>query len=100
MTPTRQEVELLMKRCQRGVGGRNALDEAHSIMADCYGTLGALMLEIERLRAENEALRADAERYRWLRDSEWDQSRHPSVWEAVTNECDYMDAAIDEARKT
>ena len=40
-----------MKRCQIGVGGRNALDDAHSIMADCYGTLGALMLDVERLRA-------------------------------------------------
>ncbi len=39
-----------MKRCQIGVGGRHALDNAHSIMADCYGTLGALMLEVERLR--------------------------------------------------
>jgi hypothetical protein len=43
-------VERLMKRCQRGVGGRNALEDAHSIMADCYGTLGRLMLEVEHLR--------------------------------------------------
>jgi hypothetical protein len=46
-TPTRSEVERLMKRCQIGVGGRSALDDAHSIMADCYGTLGLLMLNIE-----------------------------------------------------
>ncbi|MGL4648071.1 MAG: hypothetical protein ACRC1H_01585 [Caldilineaceae bacterium] len=49
--PTRAEVDALMKRCQIGVGGRNALDNAHSIMAECYGTLGALMLEVERMRA-------------------------------------------------
>lgn len=49
--PTRPEVEALMKRCQRGVGGRNALDDAHSIMAECYGTLGALMLGIEILES-------------------------------------------------
>jgi len=49
MTPTRREVDALMKRCQIGVGGRNALDNAHSIMADCYGTLGALMLRVEEL---------------------------------------------------
>jgi len=48
--PTRAAVDALMKRCQIGVGGRHALDNAHSIMAECYGTLGALMLEIERLR--------------------------------------------------
>ena len=49
MTPTRREVEALMKRCQTGVGGRNALNDAHSIMARCYGTLGALMLRVEEL---------------------------------------------------
>lgn len=47
----RESVERLMKRCQIGVGGRNALDTAHDIMAECYGTLGALIAENERLRA-------------------------------------------------
>jgi hypothetical protein len=53
VVPKRAEVDALMKRCQIGVGGRpsQALENAHSIMADCYGTLGALMLEVERLRA-------------------------------------------------
>ncbi len=51
-----EDVILVMKRCQRGVGGRGALDEAHAIMADCYGTLGALVSERDRLQAENEAL--------------------------------------------
>lgn len=46
--PKRADVDRLMKRCQIGVGGRNALDEAHDIMAECYGTLGALMLTVER----------------------------------------------------
>lgn len=46
----RASVERLMKRCQIGVGGRNALDDAHSIMAECYGTLGALMLAVEMQR--------------------------------------------------
>lgn len=46
-TPQRTEVERLMKRCQIGVGGRNALEAAHGIMADCYGTLGLLMLCVE-----------------------------------------------------
>lgn len=44
------DVEALMKRCQIGVGGRNALDDAHSIMAECYGTLGKLSAENARLR--------------------------------------------------
>jgi len=50
--PTKAEVEALMKRCQKGVGGRNALDDAHSIMAECYGTLGALQIEREQLADE------------------------------------------------
>jgi hypothetical protein len=49
--PARAEVDALMKRCQIGVGGRHALDNARSIMAECYGTLGALMLTVERLSA-------------------------------------------------
>ena len=59
MTPTRAEVDALMKRCQIGVGGRHALDNAHSIMAECYGTLGALMLEVERLNRHIAAGRSD-----------------------------------------
>jgi hypothetical protein len=50
MTATTEDAERLMKRCQRGVGGRGALDEAHIIMADCYGTIGALVQERDRLR--------------------------------------------------
>lgn len=46
---TTEQVERLMKRCQIGVGGRNALDTAHDIMAECYGVLGALVQERDRL---------------------------------------------------
>lgn len=53
-------VAILMKRCQVGVGGRNALDDAHSIMAECYGTLGAQMNEIERLRKLAHSIYAEA----------------------------------------
>ena len=49
LVPKRADVDALMKRCQIGVGGRSTLDNVHDIMADCYSTLGALMLEIERL---------------------------------------------------
>jgi hypothetical protein len=47
---TRDRIDNLMKRCQIGVGGLRALDKAHSIMSECYGTLGAMMIEIERMR--------------------------------------------------
>lgn len=49
LVATRAEVDALMKRCQVGVGGRHALDNAHSIMADCYRTLGALAAELEAM---------------------------------------------------
>jgi len=48
---TRDRIEALMKRCQVGVGPRQ-MNEAHDIMAACYGTLGAMMSEIEALRLE------------------------------------------------
>ena len=48
------EVERLMKRCQTGCGGRNALDDAHGLLAECYGTLGLLDA---RLQIATEALR-------------------------------------------
>lgn len=53
------DVSDLMRRCQRGVGGRNALDEAHGIMAECYGTLGLMQSEIERLRGVIKILEQD-----------------------------------------
>lgn len=46
---TTEEVKRLMKRCQIGVGGRNALDTAHDIMSERYGMLGALVQERDRL---------------------------------------------------
>ena len=53
-----------MKRCQRGVGGRNALDEAHDIMAECYGTLGRLEAERDALRQQLAGQDAEIERLR------------------------------------
>lgn len=49
MSTDTQSIERLMRRCQAGVGGRHVLDDAHSIMADCYGSLGALVQERDRV---------------------------------------------------
>jgi len=57
------DYENLMKRCQRGATN---LNDANNLLAECYGMLGKVK-EIVRIQAENEALRKDAERYRWLR---------------------------------
>ena len=57
--------------------------------------------EIEALKAERDALRADAERYQWLRD--WKGATHDIV--PTTGRygdrailCEELDAAIDAAR--
>lgn len=45
------DVAALMKRCQIGVPrGPNAYDDLHSILADCYGTMGALGADNARLQ--------------------------------------------------
>jgi hypothetical protein len=43
------DAEILMKKCQRGFGGRSALDDAHNLLAECYGTIGALVQERDRM---------------------------------------------------
>lgn len=62
LVPKRAEVDALMKRCQVGVGGWHALDNAHSIMADCYGTLGALAAELEAMHDMRRELQAEIAR--------------------------------------
>lgn len=49
------DVDRLMKCCQTGVGGRN---DAHDILAECYGALDRQQAEIDRLKT---ALRAISE---------------------------------------
>ncbi len=50
MRMQRVEVETLMRKLQRGVGGKHALDDAHDYMAESYGTLGSLLQERDELR--------------------------------------------------
>ena len=50
-----------MKACQVGVGGRDALEKAHLIMADCYGIIGRFIANHEHrdgLKLEPEVLAA------------------------------------------
>lgn len=47
------DVQRLMKRCQIGIGGRDAracLDDANDLLAECYGALGRQHAENEKLR--------------------------------------------------
>ncbi|BBT41449.1 hypothetical protein [Pseudomonas putida] len=61
MPTDKNNVEALMQACQRGVAGKGpAIEAANNLLAECYGALG-------KLTAENEALRKDAERYRFVR---------------------------------
>jgi vacuolar-type H+-ATPase subunit I/STV1 len=60
-------------------------------------TLQKIVSERDQLRAEVEALRKDAERYRWLRSAENDVAITFGIhaWEDLSDE--FMDAAIDAA---
>ena len=82
------DVAELMKRCQRGVGGRNALDEAHDIMAECYGTLGRLESERDALEAERDALRQQlAERDAELKKVNADRLSCWAEFKVMTRSC-------------
>lgn len=59
MTVTTEAAERLMKRCQIGVRySQKNWEEAHDIMAACYGTIGALVQERDRMKGEAEVARA------------------------------------------
>lgn len=55
--------------------------------------------DIARLTAERDALRADALRYRWLRDSSNPGADLLADWDMDGADDDELDAAIDAARK-
>lgn len=61
MSYDREKCERLMKVCQKGYPASNIhVEYANNTLAECYGAIGAMMLEIDRLQK-------DAERYRHLR---------------------------------
>ena len=55
---TRDRIEALMKRCQIDVRYRQ-IGDLNDIMSDCYGALGAMMSEIERMRDELDSVRLE-----------------------------------------
>jgi len=85
------DVHSLMKACQRGVAGKGpAIEAANNLLAECYGLLG-------KLAAENESLRKDAGRYRFVRNplgtcsplAIWNEGKMPlfsGVADAVVDE--------------
>jgi len=58
-----------------------------------------LKTERDQLHAEIERLRADAERYRWLRDNEHIRRLDDAYWRYRTYSADICDAEIDAAIK-
>jgi len=44
-----KDIERLMKRCQIGFCGSNALEQAHDCAADCYRMLGRLRTDRQKL---------------------------------------------------
>ena len=74
-------------------GCRNYVDPALDAVYIATANPAAILELLDRL----EAAEKDAARYRWMRDSEWNQSTHPDVWTQVTNEYGELDEAIDAA---
>jgi hypothetical protein len=52
VTITTEQAHRLMHRCQVGVGGKNAMNDAHDIMAECFCAIGALVAERDDLLSE------------------------------------------------
>ena len=72
-----------------------AAQETASVMSE---ELGYRLNERDEARAEAAALRADAERYRWLRSEHADKFRDEvQIWEVRHG--DELDAAIDQAKE-
>lgn len=125
----------LQKRLQRG---SPQIHEANNLIAEAYGTIGALaaecervneelsackegpgtcgywretarahLAEIEELKGENEALRKDAKRYRFLRNQHWPVAYlavvvNPKVSVKLGHDCptgERLDGQVDDAMK-
>lgn len=68
MSIEKDQVQLLIDECRHGVSGKGpAIEVANDLLNSCCDNLDALLVERDQLKAEVEALRKDAERYRWLR---------------------------------
>ena len=86
------KLQALMNQCQRGVpGSGRSIEAANNLLADCYGSIGAMLAEIDRLKSDKtepcdgcfmedaEALRKDAERLSWLDESREVESVGPTL---------------------
>ncbi|WP_110970852.1 hypothetical protein [Pseudomonas huaxiensis] len=53
MTIDKAHYDRILKRCQVGLVGRSpaVVDEANNLLAECYGGIGALLAEIDKLKA-------------------------------------------------
>ena len=75
------------------------VEEKDKQLASCYDRMNRAETDRDRLLADNQALRDDAMRYRWLRDEHWTRDTNPKVWLAISQawEGEKLDSAIDEA---
>ncbi len=87
-----------------GLRSRLEIDERtpHDGIACRDETIKVLDEKCDRLKAENEALRKDAARYRWLRERDLETIRQGGVFAGMTPEnivlnLKHLDAAIDAA---
>jgi hypothetical protein len=87
-------------------GGYNCLDASAAglplvLASDHDQALASLRAELAQVREENERLRKDAQRYRWLRSlSDTNQFEvYDMAKEPLLLHTEYLDAAIDAALK-
>lgn len=77
MPTEKNSVLALMKDCQRGVAGKGtAIEAANNLLAECYGTLGALLKVIDQIKDESEALAKERDRLREDRDGLLEAGAH------------------------
>ena len=84
-----------------------AWGEVETLKATLTQQCKGFRADVEKLEAEVEALRADAERYRWLREQHWNDSpmcvvMNPRACVKLGSDCpsdERLDAAIDAAIK-
>jgi uncharacterized protein (DUF433 family) len=107
-TQMRTKVQAYFEMLRADLSYSVVLVERNKLKADntdLHATLQAAKGEIERLKAENESLRKDAERYRWFRAQHWDSSAICAVVDPKTStklgaycpSADLLDSAIDTA---
>ena len=101
-TITERETELEARIETQGIVLRKVTEALLMVTAERDSLDERLTVQAHRVAhwiEKHDELKADAERYRWLRDAKWTEDSHPEVWLQLLYEYGELDAAIDAAMK-